>query len=696
MRQTWGTGVAVVCGLLALPSASKAENPPHDEGIDVQLFQLAIGPKTFLTVDNGDTTTKGGLTFDALLTYLTNPFTVYNSSGPSNTMTTGERAKIVNNMTAAQLTAAYGVTEKIQVGANLPVVFSLAGNTIDPAMGTPNGSLQVTGLGDLLLEGKLRVYEENQLHVALIGGLTLPTMYVSNGAKFTGDKLPTVRARAAAQWTSGQISLGADLGLLLRDPQEFYGTTVGQQMLWGGGAAYAVTPRFSVVAETYGRFGLQGFSLNNSPAEAVAGLRVGVSDSYAVVVGGGGGLDQAIGAPGVRAFASLSYVPGAFKLAQPGSGPALDTEHDHDHDGIPDKDDKCPNEAEDHDGFEDDDGCPDLDNDKDGIPDLQDKCPNDPEDGKEPYPKDGCPASKRDSDGDGIPDSIDQCPLEEEDFDGFEDSDGCPDLDNDHDGIPDAQDKCPLCPEDKDGFEDADGCPDPDNDKDGIPDALDACPNEPETINGVKDDDGCPDTGGVTLVHLEDDRLTIDRVPALDKTGLAAAGKAVADQMALVLLGHREVTKWLIAVSQKDAKDAQRIGDALKEYLGKKGVHNVDVLAAAGPPKIGAVVQERADASAAYCPLELQVKPRPELSAPAKAPANASTPATTPPAAAPAAPATAPAPAAPPAPAAKPADTKPAASAAPAAPAKPATPAKPAEKKPEPKKQDAPEIDLDH
>src|SRR4029079_3599171 len=51
---------------------------------------------------------------------------------------------------------------------------------------------------------------------------------------------------------------------------------------------------------------------------------------------------------------------------------------DNDRDGIPDKDDQCPNEPEDKDGFEDADGCPDPDNDKDGIPDVKDRCPNEP------------------------------------------------------------------------------------------------------------------------------------------------------------------------------------------------------------------------------------------------------------------------------------------------------------------------------
>jgi outer membrane protein OmpA-like peptidoglycan-associated protein len=131
---------------------------------------------------------------------------------------------------------------------------------------------------------------------------------------------------------------------------------------------------------------------------------------------------------------------------------------DSDGDGIPDDVDKCPNAAEDKDGFQDEDGCPDPDN-----------------------------------DGDGIADGADKCPLEAEDHDGYQDEDGCPEPDNDGDAIPDAVDHCPNEAEDKDGFQDEDGCPDPDNDGDGIPDGQDKCPTQQETKNGYQDEDGCPD-----------------------------------------------------------------------------------------------------------------------------------------------------------------------------------------------------------
>jgi outer membrane protein OmpA-like peptidoglycan-associated protein len=166
---------------------------------------------------------------------------------------------------------------------------------------------------------------------------------------------------------------------------------------------------------------------------------------------------------------------------------------DTDKDGVKDDEDACPETPEDFDGFEDEDGCPDLDNDGDGIPDEHDACPDLPEDFDNFEDDDGCP--DLDNDQDGIPDQNDRCPDEPEDFDGDEDTDGCPDLvkDSDNDGIPDDVDRCPLQPEDIDGFQDDDGCPDLDNDLDGIPDEVDNCPSSPETFNGYQDEDGCPD-----------------------------------------------------------------------------------------------------------------------------------------------------------------------------------------------------------
>jgi outer membrane protein OmpA-like peptidoglycan-associated protein len=97
---------------------------------------------------------------------------------------------------------------------------------------------------------------------------------------------------------------------------------------------------------------------------------------------------------------------------------------DRDGDGISNFKDQCPEKAEDLDGFQDEDGCPD-----------------------------------EDDDNDGVPDATDQCEGEVEDTDGFQDEDGCPDPDNDNDGVLDGDDMCPSEAESANFYRDADGCP---------------------------------------------------------------------------------------------------------------------------------------------------------------------------------------------------------------------------------------------
>jgi outer membrane protein OmpA-like peptidoglycan-associated protein len=193
---------------------------------------------------------------------------------------------------------------------------------------------------------------------------------------------------------------------------------------------------------------------------------------------------------------------------------------DRDGDGIIDSEDDCPDDPEDFDGFEDTDGCPEPDNDKDGLCDPwvtekgqlekykavcrgKDQCPGVDKDKANSFrdvaedhdqfeDEDGCPDF--DNDKDGLFDKVDKCPNDPEDVDGFEDDDGCPDPDNDRDKICD-----PWVSEKGQLDRYADVCK-----------GVDKCPNEPETYNGHEDEDGCPD-------ELKLIRVTVQKIELLEK-----------------------------------------------------------------------------------------------------------------------------------------------------------------------------------
>lgn len=303
-------------------------------------------------------------------------------------------------------------------------------------------------------------------------------------------------------------------------------------------------------------------------------------------------------------------------------------ETDKDGDGVLDKDDQCPTDPEDADGFQDEDGCPDLDNDGDGVLDGQDACPMVPG----AAANNGCP--DQDKDGDGVSDSVDRCVDQPEDKDEYQDEDGCPELDNDSDGILDSADKCPnqagplqnlgcpitdrdgdginddgdKCPdepEDKDGFEDEDGCPDLDNDKDGLADAQDSCPAEagPPENKGCPDADKdgdtvvdrldeCPDQAGVVeekgcpkkykLVEVKKDKIEIRQQINFASGSARITGRSsqeVLDEVALALRDNPQIQKIRIeGHTDSQGSDASNLrlsqnrADAVMAQLIKRGV----------------------------------------------------------------------------------------------------------------------------
>ena len=141
---------------------------------------------------------------------------------------------------------------------------------------------------------------------------------------------------------------------------------------------------------------------------------------------------------------------------------------DHDKDGVPDKEDQCPELP----GLPLTGGCPDIDG--DGVADKLDNCPGVA--GLVKY--NGCPIP--DTDADSVNDESDKCP----EIAGSLKYQGCPVPDTDGDKINDEEDACP----DQAGTVEFNGCPIPDRDGDGLNDQVDRCPD----TSGTAENNGCP------------------------------------------------------------------------------------------------------------------------------------------------------------------------------------------------------------
>ncbi|MSP61177.1 MAG: hypothetical protein EXR72_12695 [Myxococcales bacterium] len=561
--------LALLLGVFACGSARA------QRGVATETFRPAVDGYGIFTVERAEVGKQWDFGFRLLVDYAHQPLRLNMKDGTG----TPFRYAVMTYQLTAHLGLHMSLADWLELAIVAPVsaqgygqVYGSIDDPLHPTgfyagasptnVGAPNAAPQ-----DTRVALKLAIPRLGPVGIAVIAEATLP---FGDESAFLGDRGFTFRPTAVIDLTLGKFTAALNAGYVLRqqtfvlEPQDTSAKRrpaatlieVDDELAFSVGAAYRIIPLLGIGAEVYGLFPLATAAASpertaaapDRVLDALAGLHLFPGRDLTIAVGGGAGLLPLSSRHDTfRVFVGLSWAPveGA-RAASFGAGAA-----DSDGDGIPDVVDTCPKEAEDKDGFDDEDGCPEPDNDQDGVADGQDKCPNAPED-----------------------------------KDGFQDDDGCPELDNDGDGIPDSADTCPGEPEDKDGFQDEDGCPDLDNDGDGIGDDKDRCPNEPETRNGVDDEDGCPDTGGQVAigqgkveipeqVQFETGRATI-LARSFSLLERIAEKLRTADVKKVRIEGHTDDSGGV----KKNQDLSQARADSVLEFLVKKGVEATRLQAA--------------------------------------------------------------------------------------------------------------------
>lgn len=494
--------------------------------------------------------------------------------------------------------AGYGITSFLDVAFFLPLYFDIVSHKTTQA-----------GLGDLEIGLKLRVPgdAERLFQAALLASFTLPTgsrdkgyfprnthyftkgndvtpLYSGNPynpyytdstvAYFTSKGMETyLAALFTLEWKRLLFHINSGIRIT-------HNNSLDNVFVMGAALELHPTDHFAFFTELSSQMRFStvknGFCMVNEPFRITPGFTITSESGITVTLAGSFKLSSN------KEFTYFEHVLGGRYLTtrieplwkasiQLGWSGVLKAQ-DRDNDFILDKFDACPDIPEDADGYQDSDGCPDLDNDHDAIPDTLDNCPMEPEDMDGFEDDDGCP--DLDNDQDGVPDSLDRCPNLKEDKDGFNDFDGCPDYDNDNDGVPDSLDKCINIPEDLDNFEDDDGCPDYDNDLDGIPDSLDNCPDSA----GVAEENGCPKSKPAPK-EIKRGRVILRGIDFPGGSAvLSAQSMSVLDQVYESLVAYQEIKLEIQAHTDNSANSdynyriSKSRADACRDYLLQKGI----------------------------------------------------------------------------------------------------------------------------
>jgi cysteine-rich repeat protein len=464
-RSRKGRTAAALWLLVALTAGSSA----HAQGFSLNAYRNPPLPSDGLMLQSPGTLHAKQWSLGANLDYANDPLVLESRRGVSES----ESTSIVGNQLNGHLAFGYGIVDRLSVFGVMNVVMLEQGQRAPmPGSASPVRLADGPGLGDARFGARFRLLgarQHDSFGLGIQAAVVAPLAELADKSQnFRGERAVAGDFALLASFDLRVLRVGASVGTRLRQEVQFLGLRLGNELTFGLGAALPLLgDRLALLAEAQINTGLNNtaFTRTSTPAELLFGLRANVFKSWRLNVGAGPGVSRGLGAPDFRMIAGVMYAAAAPDT--PVMEPEVEVDSDPDNDDVIGTGDRCPQQAEDRDNFEDQDGCPDEDNDADGIPDATDMCAD-----------------------------------EAEDRDGFEDADGCADKDDDHDGIDDSQDACPREAEDKDGVKDSDGCPDPDRDGDGIEDAEDKCP----TIAGDAEHGGCS-----TQVSIEQNQIRISQ-----------------------------------------------------------------------------------------------------------------------------------------------------------------------------------------
>jgi len=480
-----------VAGLLSTANAQTA-GTVQNRGFEVNRYEpTAAGEWSFLVDHPWYSSLRyfaGGIT----LNYAHNPL-VLGTGSPTGDYTV--LRPIIEHRLMGHVDLAGSFADRVLVSLSLPVVLLERGNNEAGIR-----LLDLPALGDVRLGARFRVFGQPYREpVSLSFGIDfwIPFNYPRSGdgtfRQQVGDSGVRLQPRLMLGGLSRSIMWSFLFGFLYRPVQSIgnipplNGNTVGPEIQFGFAIKYAnLAYRLAIGPEVLLTTVPAGFTIFRrgfTSLEALLGINYNIARLFQLGVAGGIGALREPGTPDGRVLFRLAYAPMGAQAPQ-----------DKDHDGIPDAQDACPEEAGIRTGVTATHGCPPppaaADLDRDGIADAQDQCPNEPAGGSPDPQRPGCPL--RDADQDGVVDSKDQCPNEPAGSSPDPQKPGCPLRDADQDGVVDSKDQCPDTPAGAHPDPNRPGCPDKDSDNDGVYDSQDQCKDAAAGLNPDPSRAGCP------------------------------------------------------------------------------------------------------------------------------------------------------------------------------------------------------------
>jgi hypothetical protein len=346
-------GLAV---LAALAGPTRAQ--PATDAFGIERFRLAPDRDGLLDVDAASVPEHLTWGVGVWLGFAHDPLVVYDRD------MTPVDALVARRLTTG-LAGSIALWDRVELGLGLELVGYQRGAATEVTI----LALPTAGIGDVRVAPKVRIARFGVVDLAVV-----PTVIVPMGSPrgYLREAGPVFAPELAASAVHGRVRGAANLGYRIRERVQTAGLVIDDEAFVR--AALGVTlgapraPMIELVASMSAAAPLAGRDANQVAIEVLLGAARRVAPGIAVQLAGGAGLDNGFGVPdwrvvlGVRVARGDAPAPATFERpGDPpiGTGPTPVVDPDPDRDGITGERDRCPDEPEDLDGFEDEDGCPD-------------------------------------------------------------------------------------------------------------------------------------------------------------------------------------------------------------------------------------------------------------------------------------------------------------------------------------------------
>ncbi|MFH1464472.1 MAG: OmpA family protein [Pseudomonadota bacterium] len=326
-------------GLLSTPAALAQE--VLDDGLDAHGFHLAAfdgDPRDLLEVYRPGRQHAWEFYASGLFEYAKAPLSF--ESGPIGQATT---SSALDNLLAANLAAGVTPHERVRVDLSWPL-YILSTSSDGGVEGTAPGDLRASAMIGLLLPEDV---EAGGVGIGVVPWIDLPT---GADQRWLGQRSVAGGLAAAATLELDQLTLSGHVGMQWNPEVQAYNLTGTDSLVAGFGAGWLFNRATGMNLEAVLAPPLTPNARSGTafPAEALLSFRKRWASGPHLTVGLGAALSHGVGAAPFRAF-----IGGGFGRIEVPVPPDLDG------DGIPNRDDSCPEKPETQNGWRDEDGCPD-------------------------------------------------------------------------------------------------------------------------------------------------------------------------------------------------------------------------------------------------------------------------------------------------------------------------------------------------